>query len=144
MTASPWVLYEQVAELIADGTIDLDDDTFKVQLHTSSYSPDAVNDVDAADLTDEVANGSGYTTGGVTITQTWTRSGGTAKFDSDNPTWTASGGSIVARYAVLIDTTADRLIAYCLLDNTPADVTTIDGFDLVISIHTNGYFQLAV
>src|SRR5690606_29982521 len=135
MAAGAWTLYEQVAELIADGTIDLDSDTFKVQLHTSSYSPDAASDEDSGDLSNEVSNGNGYTTGGYTITQSWTRSGGTAKFDSDDPTWTASSGPITARYAVLIDTTADRLIAYCLLDSAPADVEATDGNDLTIELH---------
>lgn len=42
-------------------------DTIKVTLHTSTYVPNQDTHVFASDLTNEVANGNGYTTGGVTL-----------------------------------------------------------------------------
>lgn len=148
MAVGTWTIYDSFLEYMADGTCDLDGDTFKVALVTSSYTPaqdthDTWSDVSA----NEVANGNGYTTGGVTVTQTWVESAGTVTFDSDDPSWTASGGSITARYAVIYDDTptspADPLVAYLLLDDTPADVTATSGADLTIVLPSGGYFQLS-
>lgn len=135
MAAGPFTFYDSVAELIADGALDLDGHTFNLQLHTSSYTPSAAHD-ELADLTNEVANGAGYTTGGAALTGiTWGQVGGVATFDSDPVVWTAAGGPITARYAVLIDLTAtnDKLIGYMLLDATPADVTATDGNTLTVN-----------
>jgi hypothetical protein len=147
MAAGTFTLYDSVAELIADATIDLDNDSFALQLHTSTYTPSAAHD-ELADLTNEHANGNGYTTGGITLTGvTWNRASGVATFDSNDVVWTASGGSIVARYAVLIDLTStnDKLIGYMLLDSTPANVTATTGTTLTIAPHASqGWFQLTV
>lgn len=146
MAADAWKVYNKAKEYIGDGTIDLDGDTFKVMLATSSYTPLLTHST-KTDVTNEVANGNGYTTGGVTVTATWSESTGTVTFDSDDPSWTASGGSITARYAVLYDDTptspADPVIAYCLLDNAPADVTAVDGADFTIQLAAGGYFQVS-
>jgi hypothetical protein len=147
MAAGTFTLYDSVAELIADATIDLDNDSFALQLHTSTYTPSAAHD-ELADLTNEHANGNGYTTGGITLTGvTWNRAAGVATFDSNDVVWTASGGSIVARYAVLIDLTStnDKLIGYMLLDSTPANVTATTGNTLTVAPHASqGWFQLTV
>lgn len=47
--------------------IDFDSDTLKMTLHTSSYTPDLLTHDYQDDLTNEVANGNGYTTGGATL-----------------------------------------------------------------------------
>ncbi len=47
--------------------IDWLSDTIKVSLHTSSYTPNLDTHDYADDLTNEVANGDGYTTGGATL-----------------------------------------------------------------------------
>lgn len=47
--------------------IDFAADTLKMQLHTSSYTPDLLAHDYHDDLTNEVANGNGYTTGGATL-----------------------------------------------------------------------------
>lgn len=147
MAAGTFTIYDSVAELIADGTIDLDNDTFALQLHTSSYTPSAAHD-ELADLTNEVSNANGYTTGGITLTGvTWNRSSGVATFDSNDVVWTATSSGITARYAVLVDLTAtnDKLIGYMLLDATPANVTATAGNTLTVSPHsTQGWFQLTV
>jgi len=56
----------------------------------------------------------------------------------------AAGGSMVARFAVLYDDTAANkdLIAYCLLDSAPADVTVTTGNSLTIQINAAGVFSL--
>lgn len=148
MAAGTFTLYNSVAELIADGTINLDSDTFKIALLDSGYTPSAAHDEYADVSGDEIANGAGYTTGGGTLTGvTWGQTGGVATFDSDNFVWTASGGSISARYAVIYDDTSsgDKLIGYYLLDTAPADVTATDGNTFTVGPHaSNGWFQLTV
>jgi hypothetical protein len=101
-----------------------------------------------ADLTNELSTANGYTNGGAALgSVTWNRSGGTVTFDAADTTWTASGGSIVARYAVIRkDGTANAivspLIAYILLDTTPADVTATTGNKLTLQWNASGIFTL--
>jgi len=147
MAAGTFTLYDSVAELIADGTIDLDNDTFKITLHAASYTPAAGHD-EYADLTNELATANGYTNGGATLANvTWSQTGGVATFDSDAQVWTASGGPITARRAVIRDTTAtnEKLIGHFLLDSAPADVTATDGNTFTVGPDAlNGWFQLTV
>lgn len=148
MAAGTFTLYNSVAEWIGDGTIDLDSHTFKMILLDSGYTPSGAHDLLEDVSGDEIANGSGYTTGGATLTTvTWGQTGGVATFDSDPVVWTASGGPITARYAVIYDDTAsgDPLIGYLLLDTEPADLTATDGNTFTVGPHAeNGWFRLTV
>lgn len=139
MAAGAWTLTAKAKEYMGNKVIDFDNDTFKVVLCSSSSNISTSSDGYAA-LTGELSTANGYTSGGATAsTPTWTPSGTTLTFDTDNVSWTASGGSIVARFAVMYDDTvttptADPIIAYFLLDSTPADVTTTSGNTLTITI----------
>lgn len=147
MAAGPMVAYDILAESLADGTLDLDTHTFKVALFTSTYTPNVATNVSYSALTNEVANGNGYTTTGYTLTGvTWSQTGGVATFDAADAAWTASGGSIVARTAVIYDSTAtvNNLMFYFLLDSTPADVTVTDTNTLTIAWNASGIFTLTV
>lgn len=153
MAADAWVVYPRAKEMLFTGDLGaLDTDTIKCILCTSSSNAaSGVATIEKyADITNEVANGNGYTTGGVTVAATVSESSGTVTFDVANPAWTASGGSIVARFAVLYNDTpttpiADPLIAYCLLDNTAGgtDVTQADGGTLTITVNASGVCTLA-
>ena len=143
--AASITFYQSFREYLGDGTIDLDTHTFKVMLTSSSYTPNASTHSVKADVTNELSTANGYTAGGATLgSVTWTRSGATVTFDAADTTWTASGGNIVARYAVIYDDTAasDELVAYILLDTTPADVTTTDGNTLTLQWNASGIFTL--
>lgn len=147
--AASLTFYQSFREYVADGTIDLDTDTFKVTLHSSSYTPNAGTHTVYADLTNELSTASGYTNGGDALGSVqWTRSGGTVTFDAADTIWTASGGSITARYAVIRkDGTANAivspLICYILLDTTPADVTATTGNTLTLQWNGSGIFTLS-
>lgn len=144
--AASITFYHSFKEYIADGTIDLDTHTFKVMLCSSSYATSASTHTVKADVTNELSTANGYTAGGATLgSVTWAQSGGTATFDAADTTWTASGGPITARYAVIYDDTAasDELVAYILLDTTPADVTATDGNTLTLQWNASGIFTLA-
>lgn len=94
-----------------------------------------------AGLTNEHANGNGYTTGGEAVTLSLSGTT-TVTVDCTDVTWTASGGSIVARFAVIYEVSG-RVLCYCLLDSTPADVTATAGNDLTVQINASGVFTLA-
>jgi hypothetical protein len=107
-------IFNDFLEKVGDGTHDMDNDTFYIALYTSSYTPDATDAV-LADLSGEVANGNGYTTGGQALTSvTWVQTAGTLKFDAADASWTTS--TITARYAVIYNYTAASKNLVCLRD----------------------------
>jgi hypothetical protein len=110
--------------------IDWDTDTIKVTLHTSAFTPDQDAHDYANDLTNEVANGNGYTTGGATLankTITYTAGTNVIMLDADDAVWPAS--TITARTAVVQDTTpgsaaTNPLICY---QQSDADIPSTSG-----------------
>jgi hypothetical protein len=110
------------------GNIDMDTDTFKVMLVTSSYTPSR-NHTKRSDITNEVS-GTGYTAGGNTATVT------VSAVDTTNnrqdcvlggTTWSTS--TITARYAVYYKSrggasSADELVG---INDFGADVITTAG-----------------
>ena len=94
---------------ILDEVHDLVADTLKIALFTSSASLDA--STTAYSTSNEVANGNGYATGGVTLAnRAVSTSGTTAFFDADDPTWTSA--SFTARGALIYNSTnGDKAIA---------------------------------
>lgn len=149
MAAGTWTVFDSFKKYIGDGTIDFDTDTLKIALFTSTAAF-ASSSITTYSTTNELSTANGYTAGGVTITgATVTYSGTTAKYgvSASNASWTASGGSIVARYAVLYksgtaNSITNPVIAFVLLDSTPADVTTTTGNTLTINTPANGYFTM--
>ena len=91
------------------GLHDLDSDTIKIALYTSSATLNATTDTYTT--SNEVANGNGYATGGVTLANASVIENGTSGcFDADNPEWTSA--SFTARGALIYnDTDGDRAIA---------------------------------
>lgn len=84
------------------GNIDLENDTLKLMLLTSSHTPD----IDAEEYIDDVSanevSGTGYTAGGETVTSgavTVDDTNDRAYFDADDVLW--SSATITARYAYL-------------------------------------------
>ena len=147
MTASI-TFYDNWREAIARAVDLSTPPTVKVTLHTSTYSPNAATHTVYADLTNELATANGYTNGGQNLAgHSWVQSGVVAIFDANDTVWTASGGSITARYAVLrisgtFDGAVDPLIAYILLDTTPADVTATDTNTLTLQWNASGIFRI--
>lgn len=151
MTADAWKKFNYFPELMGNKVIDFDNDSFKLALMTSSFTPNAETQTIWSGISaNEITAGNGYTAGGDAVTSpTWSRATSTVTFDFTDHVWTASGGSIAAaRYAVLYDDTVatpvvDPLICYTLLDNTPADVGPItDTNTLTIAINASGVFDI--
>ena len=93
------------------GLHDLDSDTIKIALFTSSASLGAATTAYASSGINEVANGGGYTTGGVTLANASVITNSTSGcFDSDDPEWTSA--TFTARGAMIYnDTESDLAIA---------------------------------
>ena len=140
MAAGPWLVYNDALANAWKKRLDLNGgDTIKIALVTSASNAinKALVGATYSALTNEVANANGYTTGGVAAgSPTITGGGATATitWDTADVSWTASGGNIVFRAAVAYDVTTGYLIAYCLGDSTPADVTVVNGTTETISI----------
>jgi len=140
MSASVWTFTDEGRKRLLDGTLRIGVDSFKMALFlsTSNIGPSSTT---YAGLTNEHANANGYTTGGQAVTLSLSGTT-TVMVDSTDVTWTASGGSIVARYAVIYEVSGN-VLAYALLDSTPADVTVTSGNNLPIVINASGLFTLA-
>lgn len=137
------VIYNSFKVKISDGNIDLDTDTIKVALVTSSYTPDQ----DAHDFFDDITNevvGTGYTAGGATLAGkavTQDNTNDLAKFDATDVTW--STATITARGAVLYKSTGtdstSPLIAYI---DFGADKSSVAA-DFKIEWHSDGILTLS-
>ena len=134
------------AAMLGDGTdsVDFENDTIKAVLLTASYTPNADTHQYYSDLTNEVANGNGYTTGGQALTGksvTQDDTGDKATFDSDDPTW--SGATFTARYVALIkDTGTGSTSPLIGLWDFGSDKTATGG-SFVVQVNSGGWFDLA-
>lgn len=135
------VIYTSFKRDIMNGSIDLDTDTIKVMLVTSTYTVSSAHSK-RSDITNEVS-GTGYTAGGTAIgTPTVTNVSTNGVFDGNDVSWTTS--TITARGAVLYKSrggasTADELI--CYLDFGTDKVSTAGTF--TISWNASGILNLA-
>jgi len=137
-------VYNSFKRDIANGSIDLDTDTIKVMLVTSSYSPDIDAHTKRSDITNEVS-GTGYSSGGSALankTVTADNTNDRGKFDADDLSW--STATITARGAVLYKSrggasSADELICYV---DFGSDITATAG-TFLITWHANGILTLS-
>ena len=148
MAFGDFVLFEEVAKTIGDGSHDFDSDTFSTILITTLPTA-ATATPDRADFT-EVTAGGGYTAGGIALTTTYTEAAGVATFDSSvNPSWTAAAGSPTNIVAGLVvnDTHVGTNDAIGYIDLTQDGGTTpislVTG-DITITWNASGLFTLTI
>lgn len=110
------LIYNSFKRDIMNGGIDLDTDTIKVALVTSTYTPDQDAHDNFDDVTNEVS-GTGYTAGGATlgsVTVTADNTDNEGVFDAADTAWATS--TITARGAVVYKSTGvastSKLICY--------------------------------
>lgn len=137
--------YEHLLEILGDGSIDMDNDAFKVALFDTNHAFDGT-DTQLSDISaNEIADGNGYTAGGQSLTTvTWSQTAGTVKFDADDPQWTATGGAIETAYHAVIydDTHANDLLICCI--SFGVGKTAEEGADLnIVFDATDGIFTIA-
>lgn len=147
MAQGDFLLFEEFSKNIADGSHDMDNDTFSLILITTlPLVADATPD--RADYT-EVTAGGGYSTGGIALTTTYTEAAGTATFDSStNPAWTAAAGSPTNIVGALLvnDTHAGTNDAVGFVDMTTdggaTPISLVDG-NITVTWNASGIFTLA-
>lgn len=148
---STMTLYNSFYQNIGSGVLDLKNDTIKIILVTSAYTPDAAHtvlaDINASpdpEVVPVASPDNGYTAGGETLTgQTVTQvitPAVLSTLDADNVTWTSLTAGF--RYAVMyslktVGGIVNPLIAFILFDDTPADIN-IGGIDFIIQWPTAG------
>lgn len=144
MAAGKWKVYEAAKLALANGEIDFNSHSFKINLYLSTSNCDTLSgDTALANLTNQVATNFGYTQNTKAVTIATSQASGTVTVDeTSNPVWTAAGGSITARFAVIYDDTHASKQAICvsLLDTTPQDVTATDGNTFTITMNASGLF----
>ena len=125
--------------------IDWISDAIKVALFTASYTPAQDTDELYSALTNEVASGNGYTTGGnacANPTVVYTAGSNLVTFDADNPaTWTCATAAWSFRYCVLYDSTSSVLVGYCDYGTT---LTLNPGDTFTFSFSASGAFTTTV
>jgi hypothetical protein len=148
MPAGNWLVYGPALELLIEGGLDLDSNTWRMVLVTSSYTPNQSTDDAWSDISaNEVAAGGGYSTHGKLLTVTSTRSGLVVTFDCDDQSWTSS--TITAKYAVIVrdaDTNGalagtDIPLCYVNLETGGGSVSTTSG-TLAVNINVSGVFTV--
>ncbi|MEN6375576.1 MAG: hypothetical protein ABFD75_12480 [Smithella sp.] len=150
--ASSITLFNKLTEYLAKGIINLETDTIKLALLTSSWTADATLDIfgDITASPSPEASGSGYTQGGSALTsQTVTLTDSPAKtvFDAADLTFTALTATF--RYGILYANKStgspaivDPLIAYILFDTSPADIV-VSGVDWKVQWNAAGIFDIS-
>jgi len=144
MAASAWELYNRAKFGLANGTIKLGVDTFRMQLHKGSSNASSLVLVTATAL-DNPVNTGGYTAGGKALTTvTWTA--GTSvrifRLDSDDVVFSAVSSAMTSiQYAVIRNTGATK---YLLMKSklSTAIFTVNAGNTLTVQINASGYFTL--
>lgn len=151
--AAPSAFQFYAENLAALKSSDLTAMSIYLLLTTSTYVPDTDNagHNELADVTNELPNGNGYTTGGILLTGNAVADFSTTgyKFSTGNALWTASGAGIPAwRNAVMyalgsVWGLTNPLLGYFLGDSAPADVPlTAAGNGLQLNCPANGWFTI--
>ncbi len=151
--------YDQFIEFVGDHSgatagIDVNNDTFKIELYNSTHAFVATHTARASIVANAVATGNGYTNPGENLLSvTWTTAGtdpSTQTWDAADVTqWTATGGPIPAAgnaaHAVIYDDTSvtpsvDLLV--CSI-GFGQNESAGDGTDFKITFNGSGIFTIA-
>jgi hypothetical protein len=141
MAAGTWLFTNGGRTKLLDGTFDIDTDSYKMALFLSTSNLGATSTTYAG-VTNEHANASGYTTGGIAVALTLAGTTTVTVDITTDPVWTASGGSITAKFAAIYEV-GGNVLCYCLLESGGSDVTATTGNTLTVAANASGVFTLA-
>lgn len=115
--------------------VDLDGDTIKLSLHTSSYTPDQDAHDFFDDVTNEVSASGTYSAGGATLTVTLSQDNTDDEgvFDATDVSFTSA--TITARYAVIYKSTGVSTTSplICLIDFGSNQTSTAGTFTITFA-----------
>lgn len=129
------------------GSIDWDTDTFKLMLVDNTNAPDLdVDDFRDDRTTGELANGNGYTTGGVTLSGvavTYDSATDQIRFDSNDPSWTFTAAKTF-RYGDIYKSRGGASSADELLFNLTWDADQTVSTPYTLNVDATGWFAIDV
>ena len=146
MAAGAFTVYNYAKKWILDGTIKLYSDAFKVSLHTAASNAGSAalaNPNYSATITNEVAAGGNYTTGGTSATITIAGTAGTVTIDNTvDSSWASS--TITAKWAVTYSNTATNkeALGFVDLDTGGGSLSSSNG-TFSITWNASGLFTVA-
>jgi len=109
------LIYNSCLNDMATGAIDFDTNSFKIELVTSSYTPNKDTHTKRSDVTNEIS-GTGYTAGGVSTAVTVTNDTANDRIDINFADVSWASATLTAAAAVIYKTTGtastDNLVAY--------------------------------
>ena len=149
MPVGAFKVYGAAELAIRNGSIDLDTNTFRMVLVTSSHTPNQSTHSTWADASANEVVGTGYTSSGKLLTCTNARSGLVVTFDCDDQSWAAA--TITAKYAIIVKdadangtiASTDALICYADLDTGGGSLSsTASAF--AVNINASGVFASTV
>lgn len=144
--------YDQFIEFVGDHSgatagIDLNNDTFKIELYNGSHSFNQVHTARAAISANALATAFDYTNPGKDLTSvSWTSTGPVQTWDAADNVWTANGGDIgPAEHAVIYDDTSVTPSVDLLMCNIAFGQaeTAGDGTDFKITFNGSGLFTIS-
>ena len=142
MAAGAWTATNGGRTSLINGTFDIDSDTYKMALFTSSSNLGA-SSTTYAGVTGEVGTtNTGYSTGGIGVTLQLSGTTTVTVAMQTAPVWTAGSATLVAKFAGIYEVSGNILV-YCTLDSGGADVTTTNGNTLTVGSDGGTVFTLA-
>lgn len=115
-------IYDRFKANLMNKEVDLEADTIKIILLNNSHSFTSGNNTYSQVSANELATGSGYTSGGATLASKAVTQGATTKFDAADVEWTSA--SFTAYHAVIYDDTLDNDDLICSIDFGGAQTVT--------------------
>lgn len=107
-------IYDRFKANLMNKEVDLEGDTLKIILLNNSHSFTSTHNTYSQVSANELATGSGYTSGGATLASKAVTQGATTKFDAADVEWTSSTFS--AYHAVIYDDTLGNDDLICSID----------------------------
>lgn len=148
MPASAWAAFGAALEAIFSGTVDVENDTFRLVLLSDAYTPDQVTHDGWSDMSAaEIPEAGGYVAGGKPIDLIVSRSGLAVKIDGADVTWPAA--TITAKYAAVVRDSdgngtlqaADIPLFVCDLKDGGAAVASSNG-DFSVTMNADGLYSV--
>jgi hypothetical protein len=149
MAAQAWKIYNLAKKKIGNSTLNLAATTYRITLHTSASNAATLTLGTYQSLTNEVAEGNGYSSSGKALAnEIWTvgASAKQYKFDCDDPVWTGTGGTIPnIKFADiwLSAASAGGRHLLCTASLTSSQFTLSQGNTLTLQMNSAGVFTMA-
>lgn len=142
MAAGAWTFTNAGRTNILDALFDVDSDTFKMALYTSSSNLGAGSTTFAGVDNEVGTTNTGYSAGGASVALTKSGTTTVTVVMTTAPVWTAGSANLTAKFAAIYEVSGN-ILCYALLDSGGADVTATSGNTLTVGSNGGTVFTLA-